>query len=307
MDLRQLRYVLAVVDHGTFTEAARVNDVAQPSLSQSIRSLEAELGVELFHRAGRRVSLTSAGEALVVPARQALRDVATAEAAVAEVAGVRAGRLDIISLPTLAVFPAADLIGRFHRAAPDVAVTLRESAVNGGVPQQVYDGNSEIGLVELPVTTPDLDTHELARQDYVAVLPPDADVEHLPDLRVSLRTLARLPLITTPAGTSTRRQIDEAFAAADLTPNVLIETDHREAIGPLVLAGAGVSLLPRSVAEDAVRLGAVTREVTPRISRRIGIIHRTGPLSPAAQLFLSLAVPGTSPTTPRPRPRRRRA
>lgn len=307
MDLRQLRYVMAVVDHGTFTEAARAMHVAQPSLSQAVRALEAELGVELFHRTGRQAQLTSAGEALVGPARRALRDVETAEAAVAEVVGVRAGHLDIVSLPTLVVDPAAELIGRFRRAAPDVSIALLEAEVNGRLPEHVRDGRSELGFAELPVTTKDLETHELARQDYVAVLSPDADVESLPDRRLSLIALSKLPLITTPTGTSTRRQVDEAFAMVDREPHIAVVTDHRDAIGPLVLSGAGYSLLPRSVAEETVRLGAVTREVTPRISRRIGLIHRVGPLSPAAQAFLDLALAEDAPAPRRPRPRRRRS
>src|SRR5205814_2273190 len=98
MDLRQLEYVVAVVDHGGFTRAADALLVAQPSLSQGIRTLEAELNVALFHRLGRRVELTSAGEALLEPARRMLRDAATAKAAVADVAGTRVGRLDVASL-----------------------------------------------------------------------------------------------------------------------------------------------------------------------------------------------------------------
>src|SRR4051812_34312071 len=105
MDLRQLEYVVGVVDHGGFTRAATALHVAQPSLSQSVRTLERELGVELFHRVGRRAVLSAAGAAFVDGARQVLRDVATTRAAVAAVAGVEAGALDLVSLPTLTVEP----------------------------------------------------------------------------------------------------------------------------------------------------------------------------------------------------------
>ncbi len=76
-------------------------------------------------------------------------------------------------------------------------------------------------------------------------------------------------------------------------------------IASLVLAGAGVSVLPRPVAMAAVDRGAKVRELRPRITRRIGLIHRRGPLSPAAQAFLALAVPGQPSTTERPPARRR--
>src|SRR5262249_20903462 len=114
MDIRQLEYVVAVVDEGTFSAGAQALHVAQPSLSQGIRSLEAELGVELFVRTGRSVVLSEAGRALVDPARQVLRDVAVARAAVEEVIGLAAGHLDVVCLPTLAVSPTATLVGRLR-------------------------------------------------------------------------------------------------------------------------------------------------------------------------------------------------
>src|SRR6185503_18336438 len=148
MDLRQLAYVVAVVDHGGFTRAAEAMHVAQPSLSQAVRALEAELGVELFHRAARSVVPTAAGEALLGPARQALRDAETARSAVAEVAGLEAGRLDLVSLPTLAVDPAAGLIGAFRRAHPGIVVRLVEPEDAAAVAGRVREGTSELGFAE---------------------------------------------------------------------------------------------------------------------------------------------------------------
>src|SRR5436309_13999589 len=126
MDLRRLRLFLAAVDHGGFTRAAEAEYVSQPSVSQAIRELEGELGTPLFHRVGRGVVLTAAGEALVPPARQALRDVETARTTVAAVAGLEAGRLDLAALPTLAVDPVAPLTGAFRTAHPRVTVSLQD-------------------------------------------------------------------------------------------------------------------------------------------------------------------------------------
>ena len=124
MDVRQLGAVVAVVDHGTVTAAAQALHVSQPALSQTIRGLEAELGTPVFHRIGRRMVLTPAGEELVGPARQVLRDVETVRARVAAVAGLRRGHLDLVSLPTLAVDPASALVGRFRADHPEVTVRL---------------------------------------------------------------------------------------------------------------------------------------------------------------------------------------
>src|SRR4051794_1031832 len=124
MELQQLRYALAVVDQGTFTAAAAASFVAQPSLSQAVRQLERELGVELFARIGRRVTLTAAGEAFVPAAREALRAVDTVRAEVAAVAGLAGGHLDLVALPTLALDPVAPVVGAFREAYPAITVRL---------------------------------------------------------------------------------------------------------------------------------------------------------------------------------------
>lgn len=297
MDLRQLSYVLAVVDEGGFTAAADAVHITQPALSQAIGALERELGVLLFHRTGRTVTLTSAGEAIVGPARQAVRDASTARAAVEAVIGLEGGRLDLVCLPMLAVDPAADLIGRFRQAHPDVDVRLLSPESASALPRLVRDGTAEIGLCHLPLAGDDLSTHPLSRHDYMAVLPPDADERFGSGKTVSLKTLARLPLITTPPGTSTRGVIEDALAEAGLEAKVAVETDHREAIAPLVVAGAGVSILPRPVALEAERRGAVLRTITPRVRRDVGLVHRSGPLSPAATAFVAIGFSSVSAAT----------
>src|SRR5437764_944403 len=115
MDLRQLEYVVAVADHGGFTRAALALHVAQPSLSHGIRTLEAELGIELFARLGRTVQLTSAGEGVVDSARRVLRDVADLTTVTRAAVELETGRLDVVALPTLAVEPLAVLIGQFRK------------------------------------------------------------------------------------------------------------------------------------------------------------------------------------------------
>src|SRR3954464_14079447 len=98
MELRQVEYAVAVADEGGFTRAATAAHVSQPALSQAVRLLERELGAELFHRLGRTVPPTPAGEAFLVPARQLLRDAANVRSSVAAVAGLRAGHLDLVAL-----------------------------------------------------------------------------------------------------------------------------------------------------------------------------------------------------------------
>jgi DNA-binding transcriptional LysR family regulator len=291
VDVRQLRAVVTVVDAGSVTRAAEALHVAQPSLSQTVRSLERELGVELFHRVGRRLVLAAAGEALIGPARQVLRDMETVAASVAQVKGLTAGHLDLVAEPTLAADPVAGLIGAFRIAHPGVAVRLAEPDNAAELAARVADGRSEVGLAELPIAaTQDaggLLTETLLVQDVLVVRPPGT-ARHGPGaLPVALMTGA--PLIATPQGTSSRALVERALAAAEVVPVVAVETELREALLSLVLAGAGSALLPRPLAEQARQRGAVVTELAPPLRRDVGLVYRPGALSPAARAFVDLA------------------
>ncbi|MEV4170509.1 LysR family transcriptional regulator [Nonomuraea sp. NPDC049709] len=124
MDVRQLEYFLAVVDHGGFDKGAKALSMAQPSLSQAIRTLEKDLGSQLFHRIGRRVVLTEAGRALIEPARQVVRSLAAARASVAAVHGMVCGSVAIASMPSPAAEPLSSMIDHFRDRHPGVEVAI---------------------------------------------------------------------------------------------------------------------------------------------------------------------------------------
>ena len=295
MELRQLEYAVAVIDHGGFTRAAARLYVSQPSLSQGVANLEAELGTPLFHRLGRTVVLTAAGQAFAEPARQVLRDARTIREVVEAVAGLQAGSLDLVALPTLSVEPAARLVAAFCRAFADIAVRLVEPEDVEALLGLVRDGRCELGLAELPVTT-ELVARDLGTQEMLAVCPPGTRLGRRKRLPVA--TLATMSLVATPPGTSTRRLIEEALASASVEPHIVVETGHREAILPLVLAGAGATILPAPLAAEAARQGATVTSLDPPLRRRIGLVHRRGPLSPAATAFMTLALQGSATPIP---------
>jgi DNA-binding transcriptional LysR family regulator len=285
MELRQIEYVVGVVDHGTFTRAARELHVTQPALSEGIARLEREIGVDLFHRVGRRAVLSAAGTAFLEPARQLLRDRAVLTASVAAVTGLDAGRLDIVSLPTLAVDPLAPIVGAFRHAHPGIVVDISQPEDAASVASSVRSGRAEVGLAELPIPDDGLVIETVVEQELVAVLPPSSPL--VGRRRVTIADLAEVPLITTRPGTSMRRHVDAAFAGAGLGPTIAVETEQREGVVPLVLADAGASIVPRAVADAvAPRPDLHVARLSPAIRRTIGLIRRTGPVSPAAQAFV---------------------
>jgi DNA-binding transcriptional LysR family regulator len=289
MDARQLEYFVAITETGGFTKAAQALGVAQPSVSQAIHQLEAELGSPLFHRIGRSVTLTATGEALVDPARRVLRDVDVARAAAAAVSGLHAGRLDLVALPTVAADPLAGLIGRFRSAHPKLVVRVMEPDAPNAVIEAVASGRAEIGLGEVPLPS-DADDELVAaltiRQELFVVAPPDAGEFRRRGVRPE--DLADRPLLATPPGTSSRRLVDAALEAAGVTPFIAVETAQRESLVPLVLAGAGVAVLPEPTARRAAADGAVIARLDPPLRRTLGFVHRRSALSPAATAFLEL-------------------
>ena len=288
MDDRRLRYFLAVVDERSVTGAARRLHVAQPSLSQALRALESELGAELFHRVGRGLRLSAAGEALIGPARQVLRAIDEARDAITGIVELRTGTLEVAALPTLAVDPMANLIGRFRERHPGVQVRVHEPESADGIRALVRDGACELGAAHLPLPGEQITAHPLGEQELLFVLPPTSIPQS--ERPLGARELARTPLVLSPPGTSTRILLEQALGAVGVTPNIAVETAAREAIVPLVLAGAGAALLPAPLAREARRRGATVRSVRPKITRTVGLIHRTSRLSPAAAAFLALAI-----------------
>lgn len=284
MDLRRLRLFLAVVDHGGFTAAARAVHVAQPAVSLAVRELEAEVGAPLLVRSRAGARLTAAGEALVTPARQALRDVERATAAVAAVTGLVAGHLDLTTLPTLAADPVSEVVGRFRHDHPGVTVRLAAPADPGQLADDVRSGAAEVGVTEEGPANRGLSEVHLLDQELLAVSPGGASSSP-----VRIERLGSTPLVLTGAGSSLREVVTAAFERAGVLPQIAVETAQREALIPLVLAGAGTTFLPTSLARAAGDLGATVRPTVPRLRRTIVLVHRPDALGPAAQRFVALA------------------
>jgi len=288
MDVRQLRYFLAVVDHGTVHRAAEVLHVAQPSISHSLRRLEKELGAELFLRRGRGLVLTSAGRALVEPARGVVHLLEVARATVESVDGLRGGRLTIASMPSQAVSPLTRLIADFTRTYPDVEVAVVASDRPGDVCEALRTGTAELGVLAIPgglqglvgMRVRRLETHR-----FVLVARADAG---LPDNQpLEIADLPGLPLIVGQPGTGMRRVADAILAATEC--RLAVEIEHREALLPLVLAGVGVAVVADSWRPLADAVGLSVRELAATETLHVGLVWQHSRLSSAAKAFLNLS------------------
>lgn len=284
MDLRQLEYFLAVVEHGGVHRAAAALRVAQPSLSQSLRRLERDLQVDLFHRVGRGLVLAPAGEALIGPARQMLRTVGAAYDAVREVRDLEAGRIDVASLADLSADPAAIWVAQFRVVKPRVSARMEERGTVSQVTDLVVSGECEVGVSVLPHPNDGLVHERLLTQHFVVVAPPGTD-EGFPG-PVRLRDLDGVPLVLGERHDTTRGWIEGALRAADVEPRVSAEVPQRGSVLPMVLNGGGAAIVPLRLALDALLRGAVVRELQPPLRRDIGVVYRVGPLAAATVAFL---------------------
>jgi DNA-binding transcriptional LysR family regulator len=287
VERRQLEYFLAVVEHGGFTAAAQAIFVAQPSLSQSIRSLENELGVQLFDRVREGTRLTTAGEALLAPARRALREFDAARVAVSAVRGLVAGRLDIATMPALSVDPLPALLARFHGAHPGVSYRVLDAS------QSDFDRLLETSEVEIAfsVTEPrgtNLRTHAFPDVEMFLAYPPN-----FPEAATNAEHgVEELGLVV---WTPSRALVLEALASRGIVASVAVETDHQAAIVPFVLSGLGVGLLGGVRAREVKAGGGSLRSLEPPLVRRALMVAAGGPLSPAAAAFWQISTEATGP------------
>ena len=303
MERRELEYFLAIAESGSFTAAAQALRIAQPSLSHAIGALEQKLGGKVFHRLPHGVALTPAGEALVEPARQVMRDLSTATDSVRQVLGLAGGRLDIVAQTTLAVDPLADLLGAFLRSHPRVSVRVSDPELGSDVTSAVRTGERELGMADSTVDgIGDLENIVLEGREIFAVLPADSPAAERS--RLGVAELAAMDWVTTPEGTATREVIEDTVGAQGTSPRVAVETAHQAMVVPLVLVGAGATLLPRSMARDAAERGAVVLPLRPRVVRRGVLFWRRGPLSPAAAEFVRMVSEVSRPQRTGRRPKR---
>ena len=245
MDLRQIAYVEAVARNANFTRAAAELHVAQPALSVAIRRLEAELGVRLFERTSRRVSLTPAGAAFLNRAAIVSRDVATLADEMREYAGGIRGRLRLSAWyhvePDI-----VDFMRDFSAANPLVEVSIQELSA----PDTLAALRSRAIDLAAVVQFPGLDLDDLERatlRTEPAVLVVRADDALAGEESLRLADLSGRPLVVTRPGTGLRRLLDHVLIGAEHPPRIAIETNELAAMVAFASAGVGSAILTPSI------------------------------------------------------------
>lgn len=266
MELRQLTYFEAVARCGGFTRAATQLRVAQSAVSAQIKALESELGVALFRRTTRKVTLTAAGAQFLERARRALAELDTARSELAE----PSGRVAIGATSVLGPFDLPTTLAGFHARHPGIALSLRSGLIATLLGKL---DTGEVDLVlgpvhdDLPVR---FTARHVAAESVVLVMPPGAlPVAALHDVREEA-------FVCLAAESGLRAIVDEAAEAAGFEARVQFETSSPASIRELVSAGLGVALMARSVAEREGPPIQICRLDPAPAHPPIGLIQRRG-------------------------------
>lgn len=300
MELRQLQYLVDVVEEGSFTKAAARAHVAQPGVSAQIRRLERELGHVLLDRSGGAVRPTDAGAALLPHARAALHAVTDLRQAADALAGLVRGHLTLGMVASIST-PRVDLPGLlagFHRKHPGIEITLTEA------PSDQLLGSLRVGELDFAVVglgpkpiVSGIETRVLAAEPLAVAVSPGHPLAGRG--AVTFAALHDHALISLPPGTGLRSHIDAAFAGLGLRPRIAFEAGDPRLLLRLAVQGLGAAVLPASAVDAAPETLRVLDLSQPRVQGRIALAWRSGrPSGPAARAFLDHAervIPVTEP------------
>jgi DNA-binding transcriptional LysR family regulator len=287
MELRHLRYFVAVAEELHFGRAAERLYMAQPPLSQQIRQLENEIGVTLFERTNRRVQLTEAGQVFVEEARSILERVDQAVVRAQRAERGESGWLGVgfVASATFGILP--DILRRFRECYPDVELVLLE-LFGGEHGQALREKRIHVGFARLPGEEEGVVLETVAREPLLVALPSSHRLS--PHTTVRLKELADEPFIQFPPQPQSHyaEYVIRLCQSAGFTPNVVQKTGALATAVSLVAAGIGVALVPASV-ENLRRSGVLYRPIAePSPTIELTMAYRQQDPSPILPHFLEI-------------------
>jgi LysR family transcriptional regulator, transcription activator of glutamate synthase operon len=275
---------LAELQH--VTAAAEQLRIAQPTLTRMLARLEQRLGVELFDRRGRRLSLNAYGRIFYQHARRAKLELDSARRAIEDLTNPAVSEIRLGFLPSLGAAVVPRLIADFAKASPCVTFALEADAA-ASLADAVEAGSLDIGVVSPRPAQPTLAWRSMFRQRLGVAVPRDHRLTGAAE--VSMTDLANEPFVTMHPGFGMRRLLDELCAAAQFQPRIALEASDLSTSAGLVDAGLGISLMPIDGSEYTS--GVVILRLTDADAYRdVGMIWNSGrPLSRAARDFITSA------------------
>lgn len=286
---RQLSAILAVAEYKSFIAAASALQISQPALTRMIKRVEDILGVKLFERSTRHVSLTHAGLEFVAVAQRITNDLQITSASMRELADQQRGQVIITCIMSVANSKLPGIIARYKECHPGIEVYVRDG-IHGTVNEDVRSGVADFGINYLKDTSGSICSEKLGVEQFELVAPQMHPIIQEHDESVPFSALEGERLVSMPADSQTRRLIDAAAVAQGVHLQHSIIVWQIPTLMSFIRAGAGVGVAPSTSTNNELAIGLETRRLSsPAISLDIGIVAlRDRELSPAAAGLLSL-------------------
>lgn len=297
VSLRQLQVLLTIADEGGFARAGDAIGLSQPAVSQSVRALEAELGLKLLDRTTREVLLTPAGEALVGPLRRVLGDLQELLARTQALGAQARGVVRVASAPTVSAGLMPRCLSAAQQRHPDIQVLLTDQAQRLAL-DSVRSGAVDFAVVVGGEQMDDLAQQPVLEEGFVLVCP--AGHALAAQQEVPMAALADQPLVLLDHTSGSRPLIDEALRRHGPKARVVLDVGNATTAFRMVAEGLGLSILPALSLPlpDGQALRAVG--LSPPLRRRIVLVtRRNRSLSPAAERIWALVAEQGATTSPR--------
>lgn len=288
MNITQIRTFLMVVEHGSFSAAARAMHLSQPAVTMQLQSLEADMGATLLDRKYRKVELTEAGRALLPFARRMLEDIEAAREEIARLSDTVTGRLRLAASTTPGQYVLPRLLGSFLAGHSSVGISLRVMDT-AEVVEAVESGEADLGVTGAEISGAKVKHERLGSDDLVLVCPPShAFAESAPS---SFDDVVSQPFIMREEGSGTRLVTERILKQSGVEPgdlHVVTELGTGEAIVNAVEGGLGLAVVSAWVAEKAIALGTVKQiDVAPfPVNRPLYVVSPRGTMTRASEAFL---------------------
>jgi DNA-binding transcriptional LysR family regulator len=259
MNITQLRAFVSVVEHGSFSEAARLMGLSQPAVTMQIQGLESDLGATLLERRYRKVDLTEAGRALLPYARNVLAELEQAREELERLGDTVTGHLNLAVSTTPGQYILPRLLGAYLRRYPEVSVSLRIYDT-AEVIEKVESGEAHLGMTGARVSGAKVEYQRMGVDRLLMICAPDSPL--LGRDRLALSAVAREPFIERESGSGTRMVFEETLRGGGIDPaelEIVMELGTSEAIVSAVEGGMGIGVVSHWMADKALTLGTVAQ------------------------------------------------
>ncbi|HEU0190477.1 MAG TPA: transcriptional regulator CynR [Mycobacterium sp.] len=284
-ELRHLRYLLAVGEHGNFTRAAEDLHLSQPTLSQQIKQLEKLVGVQLLDRSGRTVRLTDAGRVYAHFARSVLRELAAAEHAVHDVMDLSRGHLRLAVTPTFTTYLIGPLVTEMRTRHPGISIELKETTQDR-IEAELLADELDLGIAFAPTHLPGIDAAELHTETLSLVVGSDSSVG---SQAIPASDLARRDIALLTADFATRNHIDAYLRRNHVEPRIVVQANSIQAVIEIVQRSTLATVLPDAITHDHPRLSQIGLD--PPLTRTVVLMRREDAYhSAASNAFRELTI-----------------